>query len=167
MTRALQTLAIGTALMLGACNQNTASGNDREVQVDSPSTAASISGAAEALSGVAPGGVMPETMNEADIASLGGYAGNCVIRLTGIGFPSFFEDRANGRGYLKLNGKLVGLDATGEDRYADGDLTVQLREAPSDESNNGLPGAEMIIALPQAEDELGFRGYKDCGTAGE
>ena len=165
MTRVLQTLTIGTVLMLGACNQNTAPGNDREPQADPPSAAASISGAAEALSGVAPGGVMPETMNEADIASLGGYSGNCVIRLTGIGFPSFFEDRANGRGYLKLNGKLVRLEGAGEDRYADGELTVLLREAPSDESNNGLPGAEMIIGLPQADDELGFRGYRDCGTA--
>lgn len=165
MTRVLQTLTIGTVLVLSACNQNTAPGNDREAQTDPPPTAASISGASEALSGVAPGGVMPETMTEEDIASLGGYAGNCVIRLTGIGFPSFFEDRANGRGYLKLNGKLVRLEGAGEDRYADGDLTVQLREAPRDESNNGLPGAEMIIALPQAEDELGFRGYKDCGTA--
>lgn len=163
MTRALRALSIGTALLLGACNQNTAPGNDREAQVDPAPTAAPISGAAAALSGIDTGAIQPATMNDADIASLGGYAGNCVIRLTGVGYPSFFEDRTNGRGYVKLNGKLVQLSSAGPNRFADGNLTVELRDVADDESDNGLPGAEMIIALPQAKDELGFRGYKDCG----
>lgn len=163
MTRILATLGLSSALFLGACNQNTAPGNDREAQIDPPSRAASQASADEALSGISTGAVQPETMNEADLASLGGLAGNCTIRLTGVGYPSFFEDIANKRGFVKLNGKLVRLQQIGKDRYADGGLTVLLQSVEGDKSNNGLPGAEMIIALPGAKDELGFRGYRDCG----
>ncbi|GGO99587.1 DUF6692 family protein [Stakelama pacifica] len=162
MTRSLTPLALGTALLLGACNQNTAPGNDREAQVDPAPTAAPTASAAEALSGIATGAIQPETMNEADVASLGGLAGNCVIRLTGVAYPSFFEDRANGLGYVKLNDKLVRLGRVAEGHFADGDLRIRLRPAAEDKSDNGLPGAEMVIALPGAKDELGFRGYRDC-----
>lgn len=166
MTRRMTALSLGAALLVGACNQNTAPGNDREAQVDPPATAAPRMSAGEALSGVATGAIQPETMNEADLASLGGLAGNCVIRLTGVGYPSFFENRAQGTGVVKLNGKLVELEKRGDGRFVDGGLTVQLRPVPSDESNNGLPGADMIIALPGAKDELGFRGYRECsGTS--
>lgn len=164
MTRSVTLLSLGAALLLAACNQNTAPGNDREAKVDYAPAAAPRMSAAEALSGIATGAVQPETMNEPDLASLGGLAGNCVIRLTGIAYPSFFEDSARDTGYVKLNGKLVELKKAGDDRYVDGKLTVRLRSAPDDESDNGLPGMEMIVALPGARDELGFRGYRDCGA---
>lgn len=164
MTRTLAAITLAGALLLGACNQNTAPGNDREAQVDPAETAAPQAGAGEALSGIATGAVQPETMSEADIASLGGLAGNCVIRLTGVAFPSFFEDRAGNRGFVKLNGKLVRMNRVGGGRFADGGLTVLVRPVDDGDSNNGLPAAEMIIALPGAKDELGFRGYRDCGS---
>ncbi len=164
MTRTLAAITLTAALLLGACNRNTATGNDREAQVDPAETAAPQNGAGEALSGITTGAVQPETMSDADIASLGGLAGNCVIRLTGVAFPSFFEDRAGNRGFVKLNGKLVRVSRVGDGRFADGGLTVLIRPVEDGGSNNGLPAAEMIIALPDAKDELGFRGYRDCGS---
>lgn len=79
MTRLLIAFAGVTLAALTGCNQNTAPGNDREAQVDPVPTAAASMSAAEALSGIATGAVQPETLSDADIASLGGKAGKCTI----------------------------------------------------------------------------------------
>ena len=152
--------------MLTACNSNTAPGNDREAQIDPAPTPGPIRGAAEALSGIAVEAVQPETMTDADIAALGGLEGRCAIRLTEVSEPSFLY-QPGGSGAIRLNGTLIELPAAGEQRFADGGLTVQLRRVEG-EGNAGLPEHEMIVMLPGAKDELGFRGYRQCvGTAGD
>ncbi|WP_121120017.1 DUF6692 family protein [Croceibacterium ferulae] len=152
--------------MLPGCNSNIAPGNDREAQIDAAPTPAPVMGAAEALSGIAIEAVQPETMTDADIAALGGLEGRCAIRLTEVSEPSFLY-RPRGSGAIKLNGKLIELSAAGGRRFVDGGLNVQLRPVEG-EGNAGLPEHEMIVMLPGAQDELGFRGYRQCiGTAEE
>jgi len=146
--------------MLPACNSNSAPGNDREAQIDPAPTPAPRMSAAEALSGIAVEAVQPETMTDADIAALGGLEGRCAIRLTEVSEPSFLYS-PGGTGAIKLNGKLIELPPAGGQRFADAGLTVQLRAAEG-EGNAGLPEHEMIVMLPGAKDELGFRGYRDC-----
>jgi len=108
-------------------------------------------GAAEALSGIAVEAVQPETMTDADIAAVGGLEGRCAIRLTEVSEPSFLY-RPGGPATIKLNGKLIELSATGEQRFAAGGLTVQLRPVEG-EGNAGLAEHEMIVMLPGAKDE--------------
>ncbi len=146
--------------MLAACNSNTAPGNDREAQIDAAPTPAARMGAAEALAGIATGAVQPETMTDADIAALGGRQGRCAIVLTEVSEPSFLY-RPGGPGAIKLNGKLIVLPPAGAERFAEGGLTVVLRPVDG-EGNAGLPEHEMIVMLPGAKDELGFRGYRRC-----
>ena len=69
--------------------------------------------------------------------------------------------RGGGPGAIKLNGKLIVLPPAGADRFAEGGLTVVLRPVDG-EGNAGLPEHEMIVMLPGAKDELGFRGYRQC-----
>jgi len=151
---------LGTAMLPG-CNSNSAPGNDREAQIDPAPTPAPRMGAAEALSGIAVEAVQPETMTDADIAAVGGLEGRCAIRLTEVSEPSFLY-RPGGSATIKLNGKLIELAATGDQRFAAGGLTVQLRSVDG-EGSAGLPEQEMIVMLPGAKDELGFRGYRQCG----
>ena len=158
----MRTLAIITALALplAACNQNTAVGNDREARLDPAPTPAPIMGAAETLRNVATASIKPETMSDADIAALGGRKGRCAIKLTEVAFPSFLFE-PEGRGAIKLNGKLVVLPNAGKARYEDAGLQVTL--LPVDEEGNaGLKAMEMIVVPPRAKDEIGYRGYVQC-----
>lgn len=152
--------AVPFVLALAACNSNSSPGADREAQVDPAPTPAPRMAAAEALSGVAVEAVEPETMSDADIAALGGMDGKCAVRLTEVALPSFVYE-LGGAGAIKLNGKLIPLPPTGEGRFADGGLIVQLR-AVEGEGNAGLPEHEMIVMLPGAKDERGYRGYLQC-----
>ena len=145
---------------LAACNQNTAPGNDRESQLAAAPTPAPVTSAGEALSGIATALVQPETMSDADIATLGGLAGRCAIRLTEVSAPSFLYE-PGGTGAIKLNARLIPLPRVGEGRFASGGLTVALRPIEG-EGEAGLPEHEMIVMLPGAADELGFRGYRQC-----
>jgi hypothetical protein len=147
---------------LAGCNRNTAIGNDREAQLDAVPTPAPVMAPEDALANVSTALVKPETMNQADLAAIGGLEGRCAVRLTEIAFPSFVFARG-GTGTIKLNGKLVPLPAKGEGRFAQGDLSVILR--PRDESGDaGLPGMDMIVLVPGAEDELGYAGFVECKT---
>ena len=166
MIRPLTTSAAIALFALAACNQNTAPGNDREAQVDPAPTPAPKMGAAEALSGIATEAIQPETMSDADIASLGGMSGKCSIRLTSIGFPSFVYDNPQGSGVIKLNGKLIPLAALRNGVFEDGGLKVTLRPVDAEFGDDGRREAEMVIQLPNAKDELGFRGYEVCPKAG-
>ncbi|WP_251566855.1 DUF6692 family protein [Erythrobacter sp. 3-20A1M] len=161
MIRLAPIAALGL-LALTACNQNTDPGNDREAQLEPAPTPAPKMGAAEALSGVATGAIQPETMSDADIASLGGMSGKCSLRLTAVGFPSFVYDDPQGTGVIKLNGKLIPLASRGQGKFADGGLRVELRPVDQEFGDDGRREAEMIIWLPEAKDELGFRGYEVC-----
>lgn len=157
----IRKLATAALCLVAACNQNTATGNDQQERLDPAPTAAPIAGAAEALSGIAPGVVQPEIMSEADIAALGGLEGACVIRLTAVAFPSFIYDRGGSGGAVKLNQKLIPLPETEEGTFADSGLEIVVRPV-EEEFEDGRREAEMIIMLPGAKDELGFRGYEQC-----
>jgi hypothetical protein len=147
---------------LAGCNRNTAIGNDREAQLDAAPSPAPVMAPEDALANVSTALVKPETMNQADLAAIGGLEGRCAVRLTEIAFPSFVF-APGGTGTIKLNGKLVPLPAKGEGRFAQGDLSVILR--PRDESGDaGLPGMDMIVLVPGAEDELGYAGFVECKT---
>lgn len=162
MTRLAIFAAAPALLALAGCNQNTAPGNDKEAELDVAATPAPKMGAAQALSGIATGAIQPETMSDADIASLGGLGGKCTIRLTAVGFPSFIYDSPQGTGVIKLNGKLIPLASAGAGTFMDGGLKVTLRPVDQEFGDDGRREAEMIVMLPQAEDELGFRGYESC-----
>lgn len=150
-------------LMLAACNSNTAAGADREAHTEAAPTAAPQMSAAEALSGIATEAIALETLSDADIASLGGYEGHCVFRTTKVAFPSFYY-RPGDAGAIKLNGKLIPLSASEEGRFSDGDLAVELRSARG-EGGAGPSEHELILMLPEAKDELGYRGYLQCFEA--
>jgi hypothetical protein len=149
-------------LLLGGCNSNTAPGNDREAGRDPAPEAAPRMGAAQALAGAATGVLQAETMNGADIAALGGADGKCLIRLTRIGFPSFVHTGMNGAGAIKLNGKLIPMSAQRSGLFADGELRVAVRPLDTERDADGVRAVDLIVMLPGAKDELGYRGYEDC-----
>lgn len=153
-------LIAGLSVTLTACNQNSAIGNDREAHLDPPAEASPIEPASSALQNVATGLVKPETMSDADIAAIGGTNGRCVYKLTEVGFPAFVYE-TGGQAFVKLNGKLIPLQAAGPDRFASGELLVALRTL-DDEGNAGLQTQEVIIVPPGAKDEIGYRGYTTC-----
>lgn len=148
------------ALPLAGCNSNTAPGNDREAAMDSPSPAAPIEAAEEALANVSPGLMLPETMTDADLTALGAEK-LCQFRLTEIAFPSFVYG-VDGNGAIKINGKLIPVSADGPDSYSSGELRIKTRML-DDEGTAGLQMQEMIVVAPRAKDEFGFWGYTTCG----
>ncbi|WP_188056210.1 DUF6692 family protein [Sphingosinithalassobacter sp. CS137] len=162
MIRTPLLLALVPVLMLGACNRNTAPGNDREAQIDAAPTPAPVMPAAQALSGIATEAIAVETMTDADLAALGGPEGKCLIRLTEVGFPSFVHDGLDGTGVIKLNGKLIPLTAERAGMFSSDGLRVAIRPVERDFGSDGMREAEMILMLPGASDEHGYRGYEDC-----
>ncbi len=163
--RAVPLLAV-LALPLAACNQNTATGNDREAQIEPAPTPAPIMGVEAALRNVATEIIKPETMSDADVTALGGREGRCAVKLTEVAFPSLLYE-PGGSGAIKLNGKLIVLPNTGANEFAAGGLTVTLRIL-DEEGDAGLQGMEMIVVPPGAKDEIGYRGYVQCfGTEGQ
>ena len=166
MIRKATLVAAIPLLALGACNRNTAPGNDREAQIDAAPTPAPKMRAAEALAGIATEAVQAETMSDSDVASLGGAAGKCLLRLTRVGFPSFVHNGLGETGVIKLNGKLIPLRAERPGLFADGGLRVAIRPVDDAFDSDGLREAEMIVMLPGAKDELGYRGYEDCSQRG-
>ncbi|AKH41520.1 hypothetical protein FHS61_002008 [Altererythrobacter atlanticus] len=147
-------------LPLAACNQNTAIGNDREAELAPEPLAAPVEDAASALQNVATAIIKPETMSEADIRALGGKNGRCEVILTEVAFPSFIYE-PGGKGTIKLNGKLIPLQAAGKSSFASGDLSVRLNLL-DEEGNAGSQGMEMIVVPPGAKDEIGYHGYVRC-----
>ncbi|GMM93731.1 MULTISPECIES: DUF6692 family protein [Erythrobacteraceae] len=155
--------AVGVAIALSGCNQNTAIGNDREAQLDPAPTPVPIEPASQALQNVATAIVKPETMSDADIQAIGGTAGRCVYRLTEVGFPTFVY-QPDSEAFIKLNGKIIPLSADGPDRFTSGELLVTTRLI-DEEGNAGLQAQEIIVVPPGAKDELGYRGYVRCDDA--
>lgn len=99
-------------------------------------------------------------MTSADIGVLGGMEGRCDFGMTEVAFPSFLY-RPGSDGAIKLNGKLIPLPSIGENRFADGGLSVTLRPL-EEEGNAGSQGMRMIVISPAAEDEIGYDGYVRC-----
>lgn len=166
MRRALLLATLVPLVALGACNRNTATGNDREAQIDAAPSPAPHMRAAAALSGIATEAVKIETMSKADVASLGGSRGKCFVRLTKVGFPSFVHDGLDRSGVIKLNGKLIPLRAQRPGLFVEGDLRVAVRPLERDRGTDGIREAELIVMLPGAKDELGYRGFEDCSSGG-
>jgi len=156
-----------TVLLMGlaACNQNTELGNDREGQIDAAPAPAPIMSAAAALENVAKAAIKPETMSDADIAALGGKRGRCAVKLTEVGFPSFLYGR-EARGAIKLNGKLIILPKTSENRFEGDGLIVRLQPVDG-VGNAGLQSIDFVIVPPGAKDEIGYRGYVRCYDNGD
>lgn len=157
--------AVAIALALSAatagCVENTAPGNDREAELDAPESPASVASAAEALSGVATGLLLPEIMSDADrgaAPSVGGEA--CLFRMTEVGFPVLLYGSS---AVVKLNGRLVPLPGTGEGRYSDAGVEATVRPLDGDRREARQFPAEFVLRLPGAPDELGFHGYGECG----
>lgn len=161
MTRTLFT-AFAAAAALAACNSNTAPGNDQEAEREAPAEAAPQMNAADALSGIATAAIMPETMTDADVASLGRIEGRCAFRMTEVGYPSFLYGGDGSQGAIKLNGKLIPLPSAGDGLYRDGGLTVRIVRVDEEAGRGGRREAEMVVMLAGAPDELGFRGYEVC-----
>ena len=158
--RSLVIIAAAFALPLAACNENTTPGNDREAQVDPAPKPAPIEPAAAALANVAVEIMKSETLTDADVKAIGGTSGRCLFTLTEVAFPSFVYV-PGGQGVIKLNGKLIPVTASGESRFASGDLVITMRSV--DKSGDaGLHAEEMIVLPPGAKDELGYRGYVRC-----
>ena len=149
------------AVPLAACNSNTAIGNDREARLDPPASAAPIENAASALANLSPGLMLPETMSDADLAALGAENA-CQFRLTEVAFPSFVHD-GDGRGAIKINGKLIPVTSSGPGSYASGELRIRTRPL-DDRGTAGLQMQEMIVVAPRAKDEFGFWGYTTCDS---
>ena len=161
MTRTIfATIAAATAL--AACNSNSAPGNDQEAEREAPAEASPQMSAGEALSGIATAAIMPETMTDADVASLGGLDGRCAIRLTEVAFPSLLHGGDMGGAAIKLNGKLIPLPAAEDGLYRDDGLVVRVRPVGEEVERGERREAEMIVMLPGADDELGFRGFEVC-----
>ncbi|MGB7406624.1 MAG: DUF6692 family protein [Pacificimonas sp.] len=148
--------ASAALLMLAACNSNTAPGNDRMAELEAAPSAAPQASAAGALESVAPEGLYPGILTDADIASIGDISNLCMFRMDRVGFPAFVHG-GNGGGTIKLNGKLIALSQGGNGTYFDGGLIVEL-----DENAGSGDDAKMIIRIPGATDELGFRVYSSC-----
>lgn len=165
MNRLGSLAAFASALAIAGCNSNTGPGNDKDGQLDPAPLPALKMGAAEALSGVATEGVQVETMSDPDVASLGGLADKCTIRLTVLGFPSFVRNADGRAGVIKLNGKLIPLRSNGNGLYQDAGLRVVLKPVDTSFGSDGRREAEMIVMLPEAKDELGYRGYEQCPQA--
>lgn len=85
--------------------------------------------------------------------------------MTIVGFPSFVYGSAEGVGYIKLNAKLIPLPWRGDGLFADGDLRVLIRPVDEEFGDDGLREAEMILLLPGAKQEKGYRGYEFCPHA--
>ena len=160
----MKAIALPLIAILGltACNQNTALGNDREAHLDPPATASPIMSAQAALANVSTAIVKPETMSHADLRALGPNAGDCVFRLTEVSYPALAYSDDDGA-TIKLNGKLIPLEAAGPGQFTSGDLRVNIRMLDY-EGDAGLQGMEMIVIPPGAQDELGYHGFRDCSA---
>ena len=155
-----KTITIGLlALGLSACNSNSAPGNDRRADLESPPEAAPQENAASALANAAPGSLYPGILTEADVASIGGTGGRCVFRMDRVGYPTFVYGGTKREGTLKLNGKLVMIPATEDQSFTGEGLTVEMREGEGSDDE-----ATMVVRISGASNELGFRGFSNCAN---
>lgn len=144
-----------------ACVGNTAPGNDREAALDPPPRPAQTASAEAAIAGVDVSLLHPQIMTEADLAST---PAECRFRFTRVGHPVFvYSLPAVEPGVVKLNGKLVPLDPDGNGRFASGGVSVELRRVDAEAGEPGPQATDLVLTLPGAPDELGYRGSSECG----
>lgn len=166
MSRLRFTPAFALALLVGACTENTAPGNDREAALSPPEPPADIADAPTATEGVATDLLIPQAMTNADVRNAPEVGERCVFRFTRVGLPIFLYGSA---GVVKLNGKLVSLPTADESgpradvrRYAAGPVAVTVRPLDGPVSNGGPFAAELVLQLEDASHELGYHGYAEC-----
>lgn len=160
MKRVILVLAMLAAAAVG-CTSNVAPGNDREAALDATAPAAAMESAGAAIAGVETGLLKPEIMTDADLASLAAESGRCLFRMTEIGFPVLVYSATGPSGIIKLNGKLISLARTGDGSYESDGVSIRIR--PLSDQISGQHPAEMVMRLPGASNELGFRGFSACG----
>lgn len=166
MTRVLRWLVVTASLGAASCVSNTAPGNDREAALDPPEQPAEAAAADEAIAGVDPSLLHPQIITDMDRAGLHGEQARCVFRFTRVGFPVFlYSAGAAPAGIMKLNGKLVTLPGGADGRFASAGVTVELRRVDADAEVEQQHEADLILMLPGAPDELGYRGFSECGRA--
>jgi hypothetical protein len=156
-------VVLTTLALASACTDNTAPGNDREAALDPPARAAEVMAAGAALQGVATGLVMPQIMTDADLGAVPATGRRCVYRMTRVGLPVLVYGSAGG--VVKLNDKLVPLEAAGDGRFAADGVTVTVRPLEDDAGttpDGELFEAELVLRLPGAPNELGFHGFAGC-----
>lgn len=159
MNRVGVLLPLVLGLLVQACADNTAPGNDREAERSPPAPAAEVMSAGLAIQGVSTDLLMPQTMTDADLGNIPEMEDGCVFRMTRVGLPVLAYGST---GVLKLNGKLVPLPAQGAGRYAADGVGVTVRPLGEEAEEGGPFAAELVLRLPDAPDELGFHGFAEC-----
>lgn len=161
---------LALALLVSACTENTAPGNDREAALSPPEPPADVADAAAAAEGVATGLLVPQTMTDADMRNAPDVGNRCLFRFTRVGLPVFIYGSA---GVVKLNGKLVALPGAGGDgpgadvrRYAADPVAVTVRPLDGAARDDGPVVAELVLQLAGASHELGYHGYTECDRPG-
>lgn len=147
-------------LVVGACEENVAPGNDREAQLSPAEVAAQVTSVGAAIAGVATDLLIPQTMLDADLQNLPGGE-RCLLGFTRVGLPVLAYGPT---AVLKLNDKLVLLPSSpsGDGRYAADDVSVSVRPIEDDPGNGEPFATEFVLRLPEAGDELGYHGYSRC-----
>ncbi|MBB5279082.1 DUF6692 family protein [Pacificimonas flava] len=157
-------IGLGAILALAACNKNTAAGNDQEAGLEEPAKPAPRVPAASALANVDPAVLYPGTMTPADIKSLGGRETRCLFSMTEVGFPSLLFSGSRRDATIKLNGKLITLPESSDGNYGQAGLQIRIYPVDRQSRRGGLRESEMVVYLPGAPDELGFRGFQRCNS---
>lgn len=162
MSRASEVIvALALVAASTACVDNVAPGNDREAELDRPAPPAEVAPASEAIAGVDVGLLLPQIMTDADLAAAPSVGSGCRFRFTEVGFPVVVYGSS---AVVKLNGKLVPLPGSTDGRYTDGGIEVTVRPVEAQNSDDRFE-AEFVLRLPGAPNELGFRGYAECGAS--
>lgn len=160
MTRQAAIAGLG-ALALAACQANHAPGNDAEAGLDPPAVAALRASSGEVLAHAERDALQPETLDDADVRSLGA-AGRCRFLFSRDAFPSFaFGD---GAGVVKLSGTLVPLHQRAPGRFAADGLDVQVTPLQDQTAAGSLRRAQMVMQAAGARGERGYRGWVDCAS---
>jgi hypothetical protein len=152
-------IAVSVALVVAGCIENTSPGNDREAELSSPRPAAETMAVGQALAGVASSLLHPQTMTDADLASLPVLPGACRFRMTKVGAPVLVH---GSEAVLKLNDRLVKLPSNGAGRYEADGVTVAVRDLDERNDTGESFAAEFVLWLPGARNELGFHGFSRC-----
>ena len=147
------------ALLVAACPDNSAPGNDREADLAPADPAAEGSSVGAAIEGVATELLFPQPWTDADLEYVPAAGVRCLYRFTTVGLPVLAYGST---AVLKLNGKLLSLPATGEGRFSAAGLTVTVRPLDAETSDGESFATEFVLRLPDAPDELGYHGFSVC-----
>ena len=164
MTARLWVAAMALATQMGGCADNESPGNDREAQLDRPSPPAEMAEGDAAIAGVETSLLHPELIIDSDLAAVTLEAGMCEFRYTRVDFPSFLYSSSGTSALIKLNGKLVPMSGSGGGGFTSGGVRAQIREIAEGEGDE-LRQSELILMLPGAPNELGYRGFSSCPEA--